>query len=353
MAVTAAAEALVLQFEFERLLNQDQGGRRIILLGRIASQPAILLAERAAFSTLTPHLSSFTSGLSEITQLGSNDIYSWYLASSSPAPAVSNSNTSATDENSSPPPDLKLNLIYPCTPQHVKKYSSQGVRMVTETPEIYAKYVRPYMQRKRDEGRLNWVWNIIEGRTEQEDVFYRQHGEEGFLVLPDLNWDRKTLTSLHLLGLVERRDIWSLRDLRKSHVTWLRHMRSKLLDATVKLYPQLETDQLKLYVHCLPPNLRAFYNFQQKAQLIIADQPTYYHFHIHIVHVSLEAGATQATGKAFGLENLIAQLETIGRADDDGAGLADVSLTYFLGEANELWTEIFSPLKETEGAKEN
>ncbi len=64
------------------------------------------------------------------------------------------------------------------------------------------------------------------------------------------NWDRKTLTSLHLLCLVERRDIWSLRDLQKKHIPWLYHMRQKLLDSTVKLYPELERDQLKLYVHC-------------------------------------------------------------------------------------------------------
>jgi m7GpppX diphosphatase len=57
----------------------------------------------------------------------------------------------------------------------------------------------------------------------------------------------------------------------------------------------------------------------------------------------LEAGATQATGKAFGLENLISQLETI--TGDDEASMADVSLTYYLGEASELWTEIFAPLK--------
>lgn len=58
--------------------------------------------------------------------------------------------------------------------------------MVTETSEIYAKYVRPYMQRYREEGRLNWVFNIIEGKKEQEDVIYREHGDEGFLLLPDL-----------------------------------------------------------------------------------------------------------------------------------------------------------------------
>ena len=126
--------------------------------------------------------------------------------------------------------------------------------MVTETPEIYRNQVRHYMQKQRDEGRLNWVFNIIEGRTEQEDVMLRDHGEDGqdgFLLLPDLNWDRKTLTSLHLLGLVERRDIWSLKDLKKENVAWLKNMRTKILKATVGLYPDVEMDMLKLYVHCM------------------------------------------------------------------------------------------------------
>lgn len=127
--------------------------------------------------------------------------------------------------------------------------------MVTETPEIYWRHVRPYMSAKRDEGRLNWVFNILEGRTEQEDVILRDEGngqpEDAFLMLPDLNWDRKTMGSLHLLALVQRRDIWSLRDLRKRHVPWLRYLRQRVLEATVNMYPALEQDQLKLYVHCM------------------------------------------------------------------------------------------------------
>ncbi|OCK83405.1 scavenger mRNA decapping enzyme [Lepidopterella palustris CBS 459.81] len=310
-------EAMIPQFKLGRLLNQDQAGRRIVLLGSIFSQPAILIAERAAFATDITHLSAFAASLANIKNLGANDIYSWFLASS----------TSHSDP-ASQRPDLKLNLIYPCTQQHVKKYSQQGLRMVTETPDIYRDHVRPYMQKKREEGRLNWVFNIIEGRKEQEDVIYREHGDEGFLLLPDLNWDRKAMSSLHLLGLVERRDIWSVRDLQRKHITWVKHMREKLLDATVKLYPELDKDQLKLYVHY---------------------QPTYYHFHIHIVHVALESGGTQATGKALGLENIISQLEMmqarLGDAGDE-AGMADVSLTYHLGEASELWTDIFQPIKE-------
>ncbi|KAF1817533.1 mRNA decapping hydrolase [Eremomyces bilateralis CBS 781.70] len=310
---TQEVEAMVPRFQLERLLNQDQAGRRISLLGSIDGTPALLIAERAAFSTDPVHLKSFSESLDRIKNLGANDIYSWFLASTTHKPANQ-------EVESTQPPDLKLNLISPCTEQHIKKYSQQGVRLVAETPEIYRRHVRPYMQAKREQGRLNWVFNIIEGRTEQEDVFYREQGLEGFLMLPDLNWDRKTMSGLHLLGLVERRDIWSVRDLTKEHIEWLKHMRQKLLDATVKLYPDIDQDQLKLYIHY---------------------QPTYYHFHIHVVHVALEAGATQAAGKAIGLESIISQLESMAT----GQGIADISLSYTLGEASELWMDIFEPLK--------
>jgi hypothetical protein len=126
------------------------------------------------------------------------------------------------------------------------------------------------------------------------------------------------------LGLVERRDIWSLRDLKKKHIKWLREMRDLLLDSTVKCYrdQEVERDQLKLYVHY---------------------QPTYYHFHIHIVHVALEAGATQASGKAIGLESIIETLEHM--AGDEEAGMEKLEMFYTVGEASELWTEVFQPLK--------
>ncbi len=233
-----------------------------------------------------------TATLRTLKNLGANDIYAWYLADSGVVEETNNDSFA----------DLKINLIYPCTEKHIKKYSKQGVRLVTETPAIYTDHVRPYMQKQREEGRLNWVYNIIEGKKEVEDVISRtpfgEDPEGGLPAGSDLNWDRKTLDALHLLAIVERRDIWSLRDLKKKHIPWLRHMSSKVIDATIKAYPSIEADQLKLYVHY---------------------QPTYYHFHIHIVHVALEAGATQATGKAVGLESIIEQLEAM--QGDEEAGM--------------------------------
>lgn len=267
------AEALISKFQINRLLKQgwflpasrfseqqtshlrttifnyepsltftDQNGRRIAMLGSIDEVQGILIAERTAFATESLEtLRAFHAAITRVSNLGDNDIYRWYLASSG--------------AGSSPrsQPDLKLNIIWPCTEQHIKKYSDQILRMVTETPEIYTQYIRPYMSAKREEGRLNWVFNILEGRTEQEDVILRDAGhgpEDAFLMLPDLNWDRKTMGSLHLLALVQRRDIWSLRDLKKRHIPWLRYLQRRVLEATVNMYPDLEQDQLKLYVHC-------------------------------------------------------------------------------------------------------
>lgn len=219
-----------------------------MLQGSIDGKPAVLIAERAAFPADSSHLATFPTSLSHIKNLGDNDIYRWYLA------------CTATHSDSSlllqQPPDLKINLICPCTDAHIKKYTAQAIRLVTETPEIYASHVRPYMQSKRDQGRLNWVFNIIEGRTEQEDVLFRSPAEsapedERFLLLPDLNWDRKTIGSLHLLALVERRDIWSLRDLKKGNVDWLKRMMARLGNVVAKLYDgEIEKDMLKFYVHC-------------------------------------------------------------------------------------------------------
>ncbi|ATY63850.1 Scavenger mRNA decapping enzyme [Cordyceps militaris] len=318
----AASEAAVAKFQLERVLNQDQAGRRTSLLGRVDGQPALLILERAPFPTSAGYLGRLPGSLARLQNLGANDIYSWHMA-----------RTGADDTAGETPeapdfyPDLKINLIYPCTETHVKKYSKQGVRFVTETPALYRDAIRPYMESKRAEGRLNWVFNILDGLEETEDVIYRtplgEAGDEGFLLAPDLNWDRSTLEALHLLALVERRDLWSLRDLKKKHIPWLRHMRDKLTDATVATYPLIEADQLKLYVHY---------------------QPTYYHFHIHIVHVALEAGATQATGKAVGLDSIIETLQVMA-GDDDEAGMDAVSMTYTLGEASELWTQVYEPLR--------
>jgi m7GpppX diphosphatase len=61
------------------------------------------------------------------------------------------------------------------------------------------------------------------------------------------------------------------------------------------------------------------------------------------VATTADAGATQATGKAFGLENVISQLETM--AGGDEAGMKDVSISYFAAEGSEIWEKIWGSVK--------
>lgn len=144
-------------------------------MGTIDSKPAILLVERAVFPNDAEFFKKFVASLSDLKLLSANDIYHWFVGSSQSVDSATQS------------PDYKLNLIYPCTDQHVKKYSQQGFRTFVETPEVYRNVVRPYMGEKRSSGRLTWVWNILDGKAEQEDILYRERGPEGFVVMPDLS----------------------------------------------------------------------------------------------------------------------------------------------------------------------
>ena len=327
----AAAEALIPQYQLTKILNQDQNGRRIVLLGTIKNEKALLILERAAFPSESTKITSLVANLTDTANLGANDIYRWYMSNAL----------------SSTAPNLKVNLIWPCTESHVRKYTAQQLRYVTETPDIYEAHITPWIENtQRAPKRIEWIYNILDGITEQEDVVYRSESfgkftkddksdSEGFVLLPDLNWDRRSATGLHLLALVERRDLWSLRGLKKKHIMWLKHLREEIVKAAAQVATRLQKeageesttdeDQFKCYVHY---------------------QPTYYHFHVHVVHVMLEAGGTQAVGKAFGLENLISQLESMeGGAE---AGLAGVDLTYFVGEESELWKKCFARVKRGE-----
>ncbi len=325
----AVAEDLIPQFRLARVLNQDQNGRRLTLLGTISSQPALLTIERAAFPSSDAQITQLIDQIKP-TNLGANDIYRWYLAIT-PSHALNfKDRMRHRDGPSSTPsiPDLKLNLIYPCTPSHIRKYSAQRLRYVDETPTIYKQHVRPYINCQRTAGKLDWIFNILDGRTEQEDVILRSDWDSpsssGFLLLPDLNWDRKTVTGLHLLALVQRRDLWSLRDLRKKHVPWLKDLQRKVATAAASVFPgEVDGDELKYYVHY---------------------HPTYYHFHVHVVHVMLEPeGGTQSVGKAWLLGGLIAWLESM--QGNDEAGLDGVEITYGVGEESELWKGLWVRLK--------
>ncbi|KAI0251928.1 scavenger mRNA decapping enzyme [Lactifluus subvellereus] len=290
------------RFMFERVLNEDPATYSVALLGSLRppgnsdgqEKTAIVRIERTA-------LPSFSDGLiSTVKFIESTDIYAWMLGWLSP---------------SEDRPDVKINVICPATDVHIRKYSKQQVHIVRETPAMYERIVRPYID-AFPASRTQWIDAIVSGQSEAEKVLFRSPPEAdpfGFLILPDMKWDLANLTSLYLVALMLLPDIKSLRDLNCSHLPLLRSIRREAA-RVVKDRWGLEATELRLFVHY---------------------QPSYYHFHVHIVNANHTGLMGMSVGQAHMLDDIISLLEL-----DDPTGpfiFQRVSLSYGLGEQHGLF----------------
>lgn len=122
---------------------------------------------------------------------------------------------------------------------------------------------------------ISWVYNILDGTAEAENVLYRDDDPEtGFVLTPDLcvhgsqmvllysclseltsparrKWDQKTMSALYLLVLTQDRTIRSLRDLRTRHLPLLRKIRSECERIAIERYG-IEKGELRFFVHYQP-----------------------------------------------------------------------------------------------------
>lgn len=294
------------RFVFQRVLNEDPITRSVALLGTLRptasdisdateAKPVIVRIERTA-------LGSFSDGLISKTKLiETTDIYAWMLGWLS---------------YSEDRPDVKINVIYPATDVHIRKYSNQQVHIVRETPALYERIVKPYID-AFPASRTQWIDEIISGRSEAEKVVFRSPPEAdpfGFLILPDMKWDLANLASLYLVALTLLPNIKSLRDLNLSHLPLLRSIRHEATKV-VKSRWGLERTELRLFIHY---------------------QPSYYHFHVHIVNANHTTLMGMTVGQAHMLDDIISLLEL-----DEPTGpsiFQRITLSYGLGEQHGLFS---------------
>ena len=103
--------------------------------------------------------------------------------------------------------------------------------------------------------------------SEQDIVLYHDtHPTTGFILLPDSKWDQCQKSQLYLLAISQCPDIKSLRDLRASHLSFLRSMRAEILRILDEKYDMSWRD----------------------VRMLIHYQPSYYHFHVHVINIAVE-----------------------------------------------------------------
>lgn len=69
------------------------------------------------------------------------------------------------------------------------------------------------------------MYNILNKETEADRIIYEDADPDtGFVLLPDMKWDRQDVTALYLQAIIHRHDIKSIRDLNQSHLPLLKNI---------------------------------------------------------------------------------------------------------------------------------
>ncbi|CAE6471758.1 unnamed protein product [Rhizoctonia solani] len=292
------------QFQLDHVLNEDPLSHSISILGTLPERdqegkriPAIIQVTKTPISA--EEIASIRGVFGKLETIGQNHIYHWVLGW-------------LGDKRS---PDVKITIVENATEVHIRKFTRQSWTMVRESPQLYAQVVKPYID-GFPMSRLQWVYNILSHESEADRILFEDPSPtEGFIILPDLKWDGTTMSTFYIQAIVHTREIRSLRDIRKRHLPILRNIRKQAIKVAQDKY-SLPAGQLRLFVHY---------------------QPSYYHFHVHIVTLELSGQANANVGMAHLLDDIIAmlELEPDGLSEEQGM-FARMTMTYNIGKQHGL-----------------
>jgi m7GpppX diphosphatase len=138
----------------------------------------------------------------------------------------------------------------------ITKMKRTEKKIIRETYEEYLKSLQ-----KRDPNKDKWIYNIIDGSSEQEQILHR---DETCIVIPTYMWDSTNIDKLHILCLPTDISLRSIRSLTAEHIPLLEHMKKVTLE-TIKNKYGVDECYLKMFFHY---------------------EPSTYHLHIHFVNTS-------------------------------------------------------------------
>lgn len=129
-------------------------------------------------------------------------------------------------------------------------------RIIRETYDDYLKYIS-----KRDPKKDQWIYNIIDGTSEQDSILYR---DNLCIIIPTYMWDGINLDKMHLLCIPTDIDLRCIRSLNHTHIPLLEHMKNITLEI-IKIKYDIDEYYVKMFLHY---------------------EPSTYHMHIHFVNVA-------------------------------------------------------------------
>lgn len=231
-------------FEIKQILKESPENKLfavegVFKQGTDTESSAVVVLEKTHFTS--EDISKILTDKTSIKCIFQNDVYGNFLCY---PPVEFNS--------------VKATIIHPATAKHISKFSAKTAILIEETAEIYKSVTLPHIQESKFDNQ--WVYNILEHKKEADRIVFEDPDPiNGFILIPDLKWDCRTISNLYLTGIVFARDIKSLRDLTADHLPLLNNI---LVNGSASISEKygVPASQLRIYIHY---------------------QPSYYHLHVH------------------------------------------------------------------------
>jgi m7GpppX diphosphatase len=137
--------------------------------------------------------------------------------------------------------------------------------------ETYSEYLEDI--KKRNFEKEKWIYNIIDGIEEQNNILYR---DNDIVIIPSFTWKQNEKENMHILAIVTDKNIRTIRDLNVIHIDLLNHIKIKTLDIIYSKYGFKEND-LKMFIHYTPSTYLLHIHFTLLINININSSVEYSH----------------------------------------------------------------------------
>ena len=145
-----------------------------------------------------------------------------------------------------------ITIINPVTKQDISKYMPNNKIINFESFDNYKSKIPKIIKQY-----TKWINNILTKKTENNNIIYE---DNDIVFLPDLKWNRINLSEFYGLVIVKNRNLKSIRDLEKTHITLLENIYKNISNVIKKKY-NIDRNRLRFYFHY---------------------PPSFWHLHIHV-----------------------------------------------------------------------
>ena len=146
-------------------------------------------------------------------------------------------------------------------------------KIVKESYQDYIEFIS-----LRDFGKEQWVYNILDGLAEQDQILYK---DDKIVILPNYTWKYNPskdidLSRMYLLTFPTDKSIHSLRDLNETHLELLEHIQEKTLKVIKNTFG-FDHTIIKSFVHYSPTTYQLHIHWVLISNTIVNSSVEYSH----------------------------------------------------------------------------